>query len=117
MRHVSIFLAAALPAVLQAAPAYQPTLSGDQFVSMLAQQPKDAFGYRQRERAYAYVDGVQDAAAGTTWCAPQPVKTDELAYSAADYIKTLHADLRRGNAAPLLLAFLAHLHPCKGALQ
>jgi hypothetical protein len=111
MRRIA-YIAFLLPALAVAAPTYHSTLSGDQFVAMVSMQHEDAFGYRERDRAYAYVDGVQDAAAGKAWCAPQPVKTDELAYAAADYIKRLPAEQRKASAAPLLIAYLSSLHPC-----
>lgn len=117
MRLISLFIAVALPGLSLAAPAYHPTLSGDQFIALLSMRHADTFGYRERDRAYAYVDGVQDAVAGNAWCAPQPIKTDELAYAAADYIKRLPAEKRKGSAAPLLVAYLGILFPCKGAKQ
>lgn len=113
MKHVSIFIAAALPALALAAPTYQFDLTGDQFAAMLARQPTNALEFRERDRAYAYLDGVKDATIGSGWCPPQPRKTHELAYDAADYIKSLHADLRRGNAARLLIAYLSTSYPCK----
>jgi hypothetical protein len=113
MRLISFFVAATLPALVAAAPTYHPTLSGDQFIAMLSMQHEDAFGYRERDRAYAYVDGVQDVAAGRSWCARQPVKTDELAYAAADYIKGLPAQQRKENAARLLATYLSTRYPCK----
>lgn len=113
MRHVSAFIAAVLPALVQAAPQYQVDLTGDQFAAMLAKQPTNALEFRERDRAYAYLDGVKDASIGSSWCPPQPHKTHELAYDAADYIRNLHADLRRGNAARLLVVYLSTSYPCK----
>jgi hypothetical protein len=112
-RHASLYLAAALPALAHAAPAYQFDLTGEQFAAALAKQPTDPFTLRERDRAYAYLDGVKDAIVGKEWCPPQPRKTHELAYDAAAYIRSLHADLRQGNAARLLVAYLATTHPCK----
>jgi len=117
MRHISFFIAAALPALAQAAPQYQFDLTGDQFVSMMSGRPASEQEYRARDRAYSYLDGAKDATVGSTWCPTQPRKTHELAYDAADYIKSLHADLRKGNAARLLLAYLAAVYPCSGGSQ
>lgn len=118
MRHVSFFLAAALPAIVQAAPVYDFTLSGDQFVQMMSQaHPMTDQQYQDRERAYAFMDGVKDAEVGKAWCPDKPHKTFELAYDAADYIKSLHADLRRSSAAKLLLTYLSTTYPCKEARQ
>lgn len=113
MRHISFFIAAALPALVQAAP-YQYDLTGDAFVAALQGRPASEQDFRARERAYSYLDGAKDATVGTAWCPPRPRKTHELAYDAADYIKGLHADLRKGNAAPLLVAYLSKLYPCAG---
>jgi Rap1a immunity proteins len=117
MRHILFIIAAALPSLAQAVPTYQYDLTGDQFVSMLARQPASEQEYRARERAYSYLDGAKDATVGTAWCPPQPRKTHELAYDATDYIKSLHSDLRKGNAAQLLLAYLSKLYPCNGGHQ
>lgn len=112
MHHISFFLAA-LPALAMAAPPYQFDMTGDQFVSALQGKPASELEYRARERAYSYLDGAKDAAAGSTWCPTRPRKTHELAHDAADYIKGLHADLRKESAAALLLAFLSTTYPCK----
>jgi hypothetical protein len=112
MRHVSFFLAA-LPIVAQAAP-YQSVMNGEQFAAMLAKQPANQFEYRERDRAYAYLDGVRDATLGTIWCPTQPRKTHELAYDAADYMRGLHAELRKESAARLLLTYLSKQYPCGG---
>lgn len=114
MRYLACWAALALCLPAHAAPTYQFDLTGDKFAEMLAKQPTNAFEYRERDRAYAYLDGAKDATIGSTWCPPQPRKTHELAYDAADYIRSLRAELRRGNAAKLLLAYLAHQYPCKG---
>lgn len=112
MRHISVFIAAALPSLVLGAP-YQYDLTGDQFAAALAGRPTSEQDFRARERAYSYLDGAKDAAVGKTWCPTQPRKTHELAYDAADYIRGLHADLRKGNAAQLLLAYLASQYPCR----
>lgn len=102
------------------APATFPySLSGDQFVQWIGQsQPVSEADYRNRDKAYSYLDGVKDAAAGTAWCPAKPHKTFELAYDAADHIKALPSEDRKGNAARLLLSFLSFRYPCaKGAKQ
>jgi hypothetical protein len=117
MRHVSAFLAAALPALIQAAP-YGFSVSGDEFVRLMSHQhPMTDQQYAEREKAYAYLDGVKDAEVGKTWCPDKPHKTFELAYDAADHIKTLPADERRTSAAALLLVYLSNRYPCKGAAK
>lgn len=114
MRHISLYLAAALPGIVLGAPAYQFDLTGDQFIAMLAKQPVNEQEYRDRDRAYSYMDGAKDATVGSSWCPAGPHKTYELAYDAADYLRGLHADLRKGNAAQLLLTYLSKQYPCGG---
>ncbi|WP_145648450.1 Rap1a/Tai family immunity protein [Pseudoduganella lurida] len=88
-------------------------LSGDLYVQFLSRpEPLGEADYRNRDRAYSYLDGVKDVSIGTGWCPARPRKTFELAYDAADYIRKLPADARHGNAAPLLLAFLNSRYPC-----
>lgn len=92
-------------------------VSGEQFVQwMTHSEPPNDLNFRNREKAYSYLDGVKDVALGTGWCPAQPRKTFELAYDAADYIRAMPLDARRGNAARLLLSFLGSRYPCtKGA--
>lgn len=115
MRHIVYCIALAMPALTQAAP-YAYSLSGNQFAQMMTHpQPLSDEHYMEREKAYSYLDGAKDATAGNTWCPPRPRKTFELAYDAADYIKTLSVEQRKGNAATLLLAYLSKLYPCQGS--
>lgn len=114
MRHVSFFIAAALPALAQASTPYQFDLTGEQFAAALQNQPATEQEYRARDRAYAYLDGAKDATVGMLWCPTKPHKTVELAYDAADHIRALAAEQRKGNAAQLLLAYLAKQFPCAG---
>src|SRR6476661_1847835 len=115
----SFLLALALPAAsLAGPPAYYFDLTGEQFVKMMGHpEPLSAEHYIDRERAYRYLDGAKDATVGKAWCPARPRKTFELAYDAADHIKALPAEQRRGNAALLLLDFLARQYPCMGARQ
>lgn len=108
-----------LPLMASAAPcAYAYSLSGDQFVEMMAHpEPLSPAHYVDREKAYSYLDGAKDATAGTNWCPPKPRKTFELAYDAADYIKTLSPTVRKGNAATLLLAYLSTRYPCQNGAR
>jgi hypothetical protein len=108
-----------IPAAAQAAPqTYYFDLTGEQFVDALYHpEPWEHYHYYNRDRAYSYMDGAKDATVGSAWCPPRPRKTHELAYDAADYIKTLPVERRKANAAPLLLEFLAKQYPCKGSRQ
>jgi hypothetical protein len=113
-----ILLGLALPLAAPAAPAYYFDLTGDQFIAWVyPTEPLQPHDYANRDRAYSYLDGAKDATIGTTWCPPRPRKTFELAYDAADHIKSLPDQQRKGNAASLLLEFLAKRYPCKGARQ
>jgi hypothetical protein len=112
MRHVSIFLAAALPALVQAAP-YSHTLNGDRFVQLMRKpEPLSSYDYMQREKAYSYVDGVRDAAEGRVWCDAYRVKTPDLAYDLSDEIAKLPETERKKNAAVLILEQLQKRFPC-----
>lgn len=96
-----------------AATAFVYDLSGEQFVQwMTHSEPLNALNFRNREKAYSYLDGIKDAALGTGWCPAQPRKTFELAYDAADYIRGMPSEARKGNAAILLLSFLSTRYPC-----
>ncbi|GAB3465575.1 hypothetical protein GCM10027321_30820 [Massilia terrae] len=106
VRLILLFIGAALPALSLAAPAYQHRNELIQHV--------DAFGYRERDRAFAYVDGVQDAVAGKAWCATQPVKTDELATAPPTTSSACRPSSARAAAAPLLVAYLGIHSPCMG---
>jgi hypothetical protein len=114
-----IALCLALPLVARAAPApYYFDLTGDQFVAWVyPPEPMQPHDYANRDRAYSYLDGAKDATVGAAWCPPRPRKTFELAYDAADYIRSLPAEQRKANAGPLLLGFLGKQYPCKGAKQ
>lgn len=81
-------------------------LTGDQFVQLMAHaEPLNESAYRDREKAYSYLDGVKDALLGTGWCPARPRKTFELAYDAADYIRALPIETQKKNAARLLQLF------------
>lgn len=114
-----IILGLALPIMAQAAPmAYYFDLSGDQFVQMMSHpEPLSPEHYMDREKAYSYLDGAKDAMIGTAWCPLRARKTFELAYDAADYIKTIPTERRKKNAAVLLLEFLGRQYPCARAHQ
>lgn len=104
----------ALPVTAGAAP-YAYSLSGEQFIRMMSHPAQlSPVQYMDRERAYSYLDGAKDATAGIAWCPPRPRKTFELAYDAADYLKTLTPAALQGNAATLLLTYLRSQYPCKG---
>ncbi|GGC11432.1 Rap1a/Tai family immunity protein [Pseudoduganella buxea] len=94
-------------------------LTGDRFVQWMSHaEPMGELDYRDREKAYSYLDGVKDAGVGTFWCPAKPRKTFELAYDAADHIRGLPAEARKGNAAQMLLSFLASRYPCtKGVIR
>lgn len=95
------------------AASYSYDLSGEQFVQMMTHpEPLSAAHYADREKAYSYLDGAKDATIGRIWCPPQPRKTFELAYDAADHLKTLTPAARKGNAAALLIAYLEARYPC-----
>lgn len=104
----------ALPAIATAAP-YIPTMTGDQFVSIMSQperrSPDDVV---QREKAYSYLDGARDSAEGRVWCDVSQVKTPDLAYELADDIAKLPAAERKKNASLLLLDLLRRQLPCRG---
>lgn len=88
-------------------------LTGDQFVQLMTHpDPLAAQHYRNREKAYSYLDGAKDAGVGIAWCPTTPRKTFELAYDAADYIRALPPQARKGNAAKLLISFLGSHYPC-----
>jgi hypothetical protein len=114
MRHISHFIAAALPCIALGAPTYQFDLTGDQFAAALEHRPATEQEYRARDRAYSYFDGAKDATIGKLWCPARPHVTAELAHDAADYIRGLDADLRKGNAAVLLQSYLSSRYPCGG---
>ena len=106
-------LLSVLIALRAEAAAFSHKLSGEEFVQLMTHPEQlDESNYRDRERAYTYLDGVKDATVGTSWCPSKPRKTFELAYDAADYIKALPPQTRKGNAATLLLAFLSSRYPC-----
>jgi hypothetical protein len=122
MKSSASFLAALLPALLALraeAATFTYDLSGEQFVQWMSHpEPLSELDYRNREKAYSYLDGVKDATVGNLWCPAKPRKTFELAYDAADYIKGLPPQARNGNAAKLLLSFLSSRYPCtKGVRQ
>ena len=92
---------------------YPYSLSGNQFVYMMTlPEPLSSYDYMQREKAYSYLEGAKDATVGMAWCPPRPRKTFELAYDAADYIKSLTLEERKRSAAIMLLAYLGSQYPC-----
>jgi hypothetical protein len=112
MRHVILF-ALAIPAVAVAAPSPY-TLSGDQFVKMMAPADPTGYEYLQREKAYSYLDGMRDATEGSAWCdLPHQLKTTDLAYELADDLAKLPPIERKRNAAVLLLEQLKKRYPCR----
>lgn len=114
-RAILLALAATLTGMATAGPPYSYAMSGDQFVRMMTRpEPLSSYDYMEREKAYSYLDGAKDGTAGVAWCPPRPRKTFELAYDAADYIKTLAPEVRKGSAAALLLIYLGSQYPCKG---
>lgn len=116
MKHISYFLAAALPIAAQAAP-YIHTLSGEQFVNMMTRpEPLSAYDYQQREKAYSYLDGARDAAEGSTWCDVHQLKTPDMAYDLAEEIAKLPAAERKKGAAALILGLLRKKYPCRARI-
>jgi hypothetical protein len=108
----TLLLALVLPAIAAAAP-YPYTLSGDQFVKMMAPPNPTGEEYLQREKAYSYMDGLRDGTEGSAWCdLPHQLKTPDLAYELADDIAKLPAAERKKNAAVLLLQRLKQRYPC-----
>lgn len=94
-----------------AAPVF--TLSGDRFVELMrALEESKPDGYAQRERAYAYLDGVRDTSSGKSWCDRHAAKTPDLAYAFAAAISKLPPSERKKNAALLLTEQLRHAYPC-----
>lgn len=116
MRHVSLFLAMALPAITQAAP-YIPTMTGDQFVKMMNMAPQTEAEYRNRDRAYSYLDGARDSTEGRLWCEVRQLKTPDLAQELAARIAKMVPAERQKNAAGLLLGLLQSQYPCRGGAQ
>ena len=95
------------------AASYAYDLSGEQFLQMMTHpEPLSAAHYADRDKAYSYLDGAEDATVGRTWCPPQPRKTFELAYDAADHLTTLTPAARKGNAPTLLITYLEARYPC-----
>ena len=110
--YAALALSPLIAPVAGAAP-YSYDLSGDQFVLMMTHaEPLSAAHYADREKAYSYLDGAKDATIGRAWCPPRPRKTFELAYDAADHLKTLTPAARAGNAATLLVVYLEARYPC-----
>jgi hypothetical protein len=96
----------------EAAP-YIPTLTGDQFVTMMDKsRPVTSANYLDRERAYSYLDGVRDGAEGREWCDVGQLKTHDLAQEMAGLIAKLPQADRKRNASTLLLEQLKRRYPC-----
>jgi hypothetical protein len=109
----AVLLALVLPAVSAAAP-YPYTLSGDQFVKMMAPSDPTGYEYLQREKAYSYLDGLRDGTEGSAWCdLPHQLKTPDLAYELADDIAKLPTAEQKKSAAVLLLQQLKRRYPCR----
>jgi hypothetical protein len=108
----TLLLALVLPAIAAAAP-YPYTMSGDQFVKMMAPLDPTGYEYLQREKAYSYLDGVRDGSEGTVWCDVDQYKTPDLAYELAGDIAKMPAAERKKNAAVLLLQQLKRRYPCR----
>jgi hypothetical protein len=112
MRYISFFIAAALPALVYAAP-YSHTLNGNQFVQLMTRpEPLSSLDYMQREKAYSYMDGARDANEGSAWCDTYQVKTPDLAYELSGEIAKLPAAERKRNAATLIVSLLQKKYPC-----
>lgn len=101
-----------LPLAAAAAP-YIPTLTGDQFVSMMdTSRPITSANHHDREKAYSYLDGVRDGAEGREWCDVDQLKTHDLAQEMAGVIAKLPKAERKRNASMLLLEQLKRRYPC-----
>lgn len=108
---IVVLYASRVPAATAAPAIYD--LSGDQFVQLMTHpESLTAQHYRNREKAYSYLDGAKDATVGIIWCPTKPRKTFELAYDAVDYIRALPPQARKGNAAKLMISFLSSRYPC-----
>ncbi len=76
--------------------------------------PNKGVSYARHVEAWAYIDGVYDATEGRDWCYPKAVRInpDELAGGVAWALRELPATALKGNAAPLIVAYLRKKFPC-----
>ena len=96
------------------AASYSPRMSGDSYVAHLKHSdPMTPADYRNRDRAYSYLEGVMDATEGKAWCDFDYVKTPDLAYDIADEIAAMDKKTRAGNATQLIQKVLRQKLPCK----
>jgi hypothetical protein len=131
MRHISLFIAAALPALAIAQPVtVAPWMTGMRLLRMHAGDGAavihdgtgkftraDLIDYhdsKSREAAAAYLDGVHDATEGKSWCystttRPKPAVIKD---AALDALRALPADQLQRNAADLLVQAWADKWPC-----
>lgn len=105
-------LAALLPVEVLAAP-YIPTLTGEKFVRDMLAAPDNGAASMRRERAMGYMDGVMDGTVGLLWCPAGQHVGHELSYLAAEQMESLPADQLKKGAAPLIVAALAKIYPCR----
>jgi len=108
-----------VPTSVTAAPAYLPTLTGEQFIAaIIHNKVPTGNDYVEREKAYGYLDGLRDYTEGRDWCDVDQLKTHDLAQALAIKLRSLApADLKR-NASRLLLEQLGRMHPCpRGSAQ
>jgi Rap1a immunity proteins len=68
--------------------------------------------YLERDKAYSYLVGAEDATEGTVWCHTKKIKTHELAYDISGPIAAMKRTARKTNAAPLLIDLLRNKYPC-----
>jgi len=104
-----------IPASVAAAPAYRPTLTGDQFIAAIIHSKiPTGNDYLEREKAYGYLDGLRDYTEGRDWCDVGQLKTHDLAQALAIKLQSLTPADRKRNASGLLLEELRRMHPCRG---
>lgn len=114
MNRISLFLAVALPALVQAAPhqKYFATMTGER----LARYYLGDVGYANREMARGYMDAIKDATEGKEWCFVG-VKPDEMNEDISLAIRKLPPAEQQDNAAKLVVATLHRLYPCNGGAR
>ena len=93
---------------------YSPSLRAQHLVdALLGHSNNGQVDHLERDRVYAYFEGVMDATEGKSWCGLRKKrKTPDLAYEVAHELKALPPSVLKGPAAIQILRHLERNYPC-----
>lgn len=118
--HTAILLAVLVMPVVALARPYHGSRNGINLVSDYLGYPELRDGPQGanaifHEGARSYLAGVKDITQGVAWCYDGYIKPHELNQELIESLQRLPAAELKGQAAPLVVAFLRKKYPCPAA--